>query len=51
LEAKKQDTSTPFVYFVTTDKLVADAISNNEDPNVPETKAKFMHLLKLEGFL
>src|SRR5919107_5203916 len=50
-QAKKENASTPFVYFVTDDDMIQDAIRDGADPDAPENRAKFMHLLKLEGLL
>ena len=49
--AKNINAISPFVYFVTNEQLISDAIQSNKDPNAPETQATFMHLLKLEGLL
>lgn len=50
-QAKKEEASTPFVYFVFNEELVQDALCNKENPDAPEVQDKFMFLLKLECFL
>src|SRR5687768_10967209 len=50
-QTKNEKLTTPYVYFVTDDKLIADAINRKENPDAPEVRATFMHLLKLEGLL
>src|SRR5687768_14474703 len=50
-QTRNEKSTTPYVYFVTDDKLIADAINRNENPEAPEVQATFMHLLKLEGLL
>ena len=39
------------MYFVTNEENIADAIRREVDPEAPEVRAEFMHLLKLEGLL
>ena len=39
------------MYFVTDEELIADAINRKVDPEAPEVRAEFMHLLKLEGLM
>ena len=48
---KEQNANNPFVYFATDAELIADAKSRRVDPEAPEVRAEFLHLLKLEGLL
>ena len=47
----EEGTKSPFVYFVTDEENIADARSRDVNPEAPEGRAEFMHLLKLEGLL
>ena len=35
-QTKNEKSTTPYVYFVTDDKLIADAINQKENPDAPE---------------
>jgi hypothetical protein len=50
-QTKLEKSSTPYVYFVTDNELIADALHRKENPDAPKVSATFMHLLKLEGLL
>ena len=48
---KEEEAKSPFVYFVTDEENINDARRRKVDPEAPEVRAEFMHLLKLEGLM
>ena len=50
-ECKDDNVTVPFLYFVTNEQQIQDAIQNQEDPNAPEIQRQCLHLHVLKGLL
>ena len=50
-QSKDDNVAAPFLYFVTNEQQIQDAIQNQEDPNAPEIQRQCLHLHVLKGLL